>query len=101
MINLEETAHGVIVPVRVKASARRNAVAGEHDGALRIDVTTAPEKGKANHAVIDVLAEAIGVSKSSIELIGGATSPQKRFVVAGMSINDLERRLRQALMQIG
>jgi uncharacterized protein YggU (UPF0235/DUF167 family) len=51
--------------------------------------------------VIEVLAEALGVSKSSIELIGGATSPQKRFLVAGMNINDVERRLQQTLMQIG
>jgi uncharacterized protein (TIGR00251 family) len=101
MIKLEETAHGVIVPIRVKASARRNGIAGEHEGALRIDVTAVPEKGKANHAVIEVLAEALGVSKSSIELIGGATSPQKRFLVAGMNINDVERRLQQTLMQIG
>ena len=86
MVTLEPHAHGVVIPVRVKPGARRTGVAGEHDGALRVNVTAAPEKGKANQAVIEVLARLLGVAKSSVELLSGATSSQKRFLVHGVDL---------------
>jgi len=73
----------VIVKVRVQPKASRNAVVGEHDGALKISVTAAPEKGKANKAAVDVLAKALGVPKSAIALVAGAASRDKTFAVAG------------------
>ena len=83
MIALEQTSQGVIIPVRVHAAARRNAIVGVHDGALRIDVTAAPEKGKANLAVARVLCSTLGAPKSAVELVSGATSTQKRFSPRG------------------
>jgi len=73
----------VIVKVRVQPKASRNAVLGEHDGALKIAVTAAPEKGKANKAAVEVLAKALGVPKSSIALVAGAASRDKTFAVTG------------------
>jgi uncharacterized protein YggU (UPF0235/DUF167 family) len=72
-------------------------VAGEHDAALRIEVTAAPEKGKANKAVAEVLAEVLGVAKSAVELVSGATSPQKRFLVVGVEGRHAEQRLLEAM----
>jgi uncharacterized protein (TIGR00251 family) len=86
MISLEPHAQGVIVHVRVRPAARRNGIVGEHDGALRVDVTAAPEKGKANKAVAEVLAELFGVSKSAVELVSGQTSSQKRFLIVGVEL---------------
>ena len=99
MIALEQTAGGVVIAVRVRAGARRTGVAGEHDGALRVDVSAAPEKGKANRAVIGVLADALHVSKSSIELLAGATSSQKRFLIAGMNSAEAAARLNGAITE--
>jgi uncharacterized protein (TIGR00251 family) len=93
MIALEQTPDGVIIPVRVHAAARRNAIVGVHDGALRIDVTTAPEKGKANLAVSRVISAALGAPKSAIELISGATSPQKRYLATGLTLQQVSDRL--------
>jgi uncharacterized protein len=86
MVAVEEHPRGVVIPVRVRAGARRTGVAGEHDGALRIEVTAAPEKGKANKAVAEVIAELLQVAKSAVELISGATSSQKRFLVIGVDV---------------
>lgn len=97
MIAIEPHAHGILIPVRVKAGARRTGVAGEHDGALRIDVTAAPEKGKANKAVAAVLAKSLGVAKSSAELVSGATSSQKRFLVRGIDLETASAKLAAAL----
>ena len=97
MIALESTPGGVIVPVRVHAAARRTQVVGEHDGALRIDVTAAPEKGKANSAVIKVLSDVLHVAKSAVELVGGLTSPKKRFLIAGVDPAQARERIEAAL----
>jgi uncharacterized protein len=85
MIKLEQHARGIVLPVRAHAGARQNAVLGERQNALRIAVTAAPEKGKANRAIIELLSSTLGVAKSTIELIAGETSPQKRFLLVGAS----------------
>lgn len=72
---------GTEFTVRVTPKASRNAVVAE-DGAIRVYVTTVPEDGKANAAVVKLLAKALGVPKSRLELIRGATSRDKTFRVA-------------------
>lgn len=56
---------------------------------LRVAVTVAPEKGKANKAIIEVLSDALSVAKSSLELVAGDTSPQKKFLVIGADVERL------------
>ena len=51
--------------------ARRNGIMGIHAGALKVAVTQAAEKGKANQAVADVLCDALGLRPSQIELRSG------------------------------
>jgi len=51
---------------------------------LRVSVTAAPDKGKANQAIVKLLSESLNVAKSSIELRSGATSREKRFLVRGI-----------------
>ena len=69
----------VLLHVRVQPKARANAVKGWHGAALRVSVTAAPEDGKANRAVIDLLAETFDVAPSSIILVRGAASRDKWF----------------------
>jgi uncharacterized protein (TIGR00251 family) len=66
------------VRVTPKASAERITVE-QIDGTarLRIHVTAAPEDGKANKAVLKLLAKALGVPKSALEIIRGETSRDK------------------------
>jgi uncharacterized protein len=101
MIALEEHRDGVILPARAHAGARRNAITGEHAGSLQVSVTQAPEKGKANKAIIAVVAEAISLRKSQIELIAGETSPQKRLLVRGIDKSELAQRLERAIADAG
>ena len=69
----------VLLHVRVQPKARANAVKGWHGAALRVSVTAAPEDGKANRAVIELLAETFDVAPSSISLVRGAVSRDKLF----------------------
>jgi uncharacterized protein len=70
---------GELLEVRVQPRARRNEVVGQVGGVLRVRVTAAPEGGEANRAVIGLLADALGVALSRIELVRGATSRDKLF----------------------
>jgi uncharacterized protein (TIGR00251 family) len=100
MIALEEHREGTILPVRAHAGARRNEVRGEQAGSLQVSVTQAPEKGKANKAIIALLSEALSLRKSQFELLSGDTSPQKRFLVHDADPIDLQRRIQNYLQDL-
>ncbi len=67
------------ISVRVTPKASRNEVTQADDGSLRVKVTVVPEGGKANAAVVKLLAKALGIAKSDLELIRGETSRDKVF----------------------
>lgn len=69
---------GAEIAVRVTPKAARNAVVVE-GGAIRVYVTTVPEDGKATAAVIKLLAKELGVAKSRLDLVRGATARDKLF----------------------
>lgn len=69
---------GAEIAVRVTPNARRNAVKVEGTG-LRVEVTATPENGKANKAVVKLLAGALGVAKTRLTLVRGATGRDKVF----------------------
>lgn len=71
----------VEIAVRVTPKARRNEVSVDEHGGLRVHVTAAPEDGKANAAVAKLLAKSIGIAKSRLVLVRGATSRDKLFRV--------------------
>lgn len=96
-VAIEPHSEGVVLPVRAQPGARRNEIRGEQDGALKVCVTQAPEKGKANKAMIDVLCKCLALRKSQLELIAGETSHQKRFLIRGVSEQELTQRIQQAI----
>lgn len=70
---------GAVLTLRVTPKASRNAVKmPEDDGPIRVYVTAVPEAGKANQAVLKLLAKALGVPKSRLEIMQGATGRDKR-----------------------
>ena len=70
--------------LRVSPGAARTRVLGEHAGALKLAVAAAPEKGKANRAVVEFLADILGVRKGDITVVSGETSRSKRIAVTGL-----------------
>lgn len=77
-------ATGLTLAVRVTPRARRPGVLGRaEDGTLRLAVTAAPEAGKANEAVLRLVADILGVAPSACSLVAGGAARQKRIRVAG------------------
>ena len=93
MIAVKETADGVTFAVKAVAGARRNGVVGSHGQALKIAVSAPRDRGKANDALIDVIAEALGVPRKTVTLVKGETSTEKRFLVMGLNAAELQNRL--------
>ena len=80
--------------MRVTPKASRNEVTGLYTAAdgsvsLSVKVSAAPDKGKANKAVIDLLAKKMGVAKSTLSLVKGETDRNKTFQISG-NTNPLE-----------
>ena len=89
-----QTRDGVLLAVRVTPKSSRNEVTGLHtaaDGAvsLAVKVTAPPDKGKANKAMIEVLAKTFRLPKSALTLVSGETDRHKVVSVAG-NLPDLE-----------
>jgi uncharacterized protein (TIGR00251 family) len=93
MIAITECAEGCILPVRAQPGARKTGVMGEQGGALKIAVTAPPEDGRANKALAESLRDVLGLKRSQIDLVSGATSRNKRFLIRGVSKADLEAHL--------
>ena len=93
MIAIEPHPEGVVLPVRAQSGSRINGLRGEHERALKVSVTQVAEKGKANQAIIEVLAKALALRRSQIELLSGETSPQKKFLLRGISVEELRDKL--------
>jgi uncharacterized protein (TIGR00251 family) len=71
----------LVVSVRVTPRAKHNEVGDVVNGMLQVRTTAPPADGKANKAVIKLLAGFIGVAPSRIQLLRGAASRNKQFVV--------------------
>jgi hypothetical protein len=93
MIAVAEQADGLILPVRAQPGARRVGVQGEQAGALKVAVTAPAQDGRANEALTHALRDALGLKRSQVQLVGGLTSRDKRFLIRGVTRADLEARI--------
>ena len=87
---------GLALRLRVKPGARRERLVGPHGGSLKLEVKAPPDRGKANAAVMRLLAEALSVPTSAVEIVSGMLSRDKVAVIEGLSIDLCLKRLRSA-----
>jgi uncharacterized protein YggU (UPF0235/DUF167 family) len=87
------TAHpeGVVVTAWVSPGASRPAIGGIYRGALRVRVTAPPEQGRATTATARALGRATGIRR--VELLDGAGSRRKRFLLRGAEMAEVVARL--------
>ncbi|MGA2838548.1 MAG: DUF167 domain-containing protein [Acidimicrobiales bacterium] len=70
-------------PILVRPRASRTAVGGSHDGVLVVRVREPATDGRANRAVVEALAAALGVPRGAVQVAGGASSRRKVVEVDG------------------
>lgn len=85
MIQLGTQGGDVLLPVKVVPKASRDRIVGELDGALKISVAAAPERGAANTAVCRLVAKALGIRAQQVTVDTGHGSPRKVIRISGVS----------------
>jgi hypothetical protein len=73
----------VYINIHAQPGARREALCGMHGNALKIAVRQAAQDGKANAAIVDFLADALGVARQDLQVSSGHSSRRKRLFVKG------------------
>jgi uncharacterized protein (TIGR00251 family) len=84
------TPTGLLLRVRVTPNAGADRIEGSEirddgEAVLRVRVAAVPDKGKANAAVVALIAKAVGVPKSAISVVSGETSRLKSLAIVGNS----------------
>lgn len=84
---------GIEISVKVVPGASRDRIVGVLGGALKVQVSAPPERGKANAAVAALLAASLGVGAKAVSVVRGAANPRKVLLVRGCSAEEAQARL--------
>ena len=87
---------GTKLRVRVIPGSATPGVVGRHGDAWKIRVRAAPERGRANEAVVELLAGTLSLPKGDVRLVGGHTTRDKLVELDGLSAEETDRRLAAA-----
>jgi hypothetical protein len=91
---LHDAQVGSALVLRVTPRARKNAIVGvQTDGTIKIHITAPPVEDKANQALVAFLAEVLGIAKTRIEIVAGASGRDKLVSIVGMSAGDAHQKI--------
>lgn len=90
---------GIDLLVRAQPGARKTGVLGLVGDAIKLGVSAPPEDGRANEALVEMVADLLGVRKSGVSLVSGKTSRGKRFRVVGISTTEAVSRIKSQLSE--
>jgi len=88
---------GVRLRVRAVPGARREAILGFHGEALRVAVRAPADRGRANEALLDLLADRLGVGRRDLELLSGRSGRDKVLAVRGVDEDTVRKRIERVL----
>jgi len=83
----------VRLKLKVAPASSRNAISGWLDDTLKIQVTAAPERGKANKAVVTLLCKSLGLPRNAVRVLQGETSQTKVVEIDGLSLAEIHELL--------
>jgi hypothetical protein len=93
MIQIGRQGDDILLPVKVVPKASRDKIVGELDGALKVTVAAAPEKGAANKAVCKLMARTLGLRAAQVTVDAGHGSPRKTLRITGASLETIREKL--------
>jgi len=77
------------IKIKLLPRSSKNQIIGKEGDTLKVKVTSPPVDGKANEALIELLAKRLGVSKSNIKIISGRRSKLKTVTISGLSQKEI------------
>ena len=87
------------VAITVSPGAARTELVGRHGDGWRARIAAQPERGRANRALVGLVAELAGVPRDRVAVVAGAGSRRKVLEVEGLDCDELDRRLAAAAGQ--
>jgi uncharacterized protein (TIGR00251 family) len=84
------------VRLRVSPGATRAGVVGRHGEAWKVRVAAPPEGGRANEAVVRLLADTLSLPREAVTLVSGHGARDKIVELSGLGPSQIERRLSSA-----
>jgi uncharacterized protein (TIGR00251 family) len=85
--------------VKVIPGASRDRIVGRFGDAIKVQVSAAPERGKANDAVIKLIADTLGLRANQIQIVRGHAQPRKVLEIQSLEQSELDRRVEQIVQQ--
>jgi uncharacterized protein len=91
----------VVLRVHVQPGTGRSAVVGRHGDALKVRVAAPPVGGRANEALVQLLAATVGVKGEQVTLVSGESSRAKRVRLSGVDPEEVAHLLEDAVLTSG
>lgn len=90
---LAETPEGTVITVRAQPRSSRSGLDGMCGDAVKVRIRSAPVDGKANKELVETIADAFGLAKSSVVFKSGETAKTKRLLLKGVTIQAAQKAL--------
>jgi uncharacterized protein (TIGR00251 family) len=97
IFQINESKTGLTFEIHVTPRASRVTITGFQEGVLKIKITALPVDGAANEACLKLLAKALKLKKSQMEILAGAKSRKKIVLVKDINKKDLEEKINNIL----
>ncbi|RLA92078.1 MAG: YggU family protein [Deltaproteobacteria bacterium] len=84
----------VLITVKLQPGASRDEIVGFNEGVLRVKVKAPPERGRANEALVALLASCLDLSPTQVKILRGHKQRRKLVEIWGIDPETLKLRLR-------
>jgi len=96
-LKITQTPDGIIFQVKAVPAGSKTSIEGIYGDMLKVKLSAVPEKGKANEALLEFLAERLGVKRKFVKIVSGQTSKVKQVAIERMSQQEFLDRLKAVL----
>jgi uncharacterized protein (TIGR00251 family) len=97
---ISDSREGCIIAIHASPRSSRNDIHGVHGNALKVRLIAPPVDGKANRALMDFLADCLGIPPGRLELLGGETGRRKRVLARHLPAAQARERLQKYLERL-
>ena len=94
-LRIDHRENSIRFPVHVQPRASRTEIVGLHGDALKVRLAAAPVDGAANAALVELLADALGISRRAVRIVAGEMSRGKVVEVDGTDVENIRRLARE------
>lgn len=85
---------GFALAVKVVPGASRTRIAGAYGDGIKVTVSAAPERGAANDAVVELLADTLQLPRANVRILSGHSNPRKEVLIVGLDAAAIEEQLK-------